>query len=52
MRDAEVQFVSQGKRTAVEEFVVHAAECKAVGFQIRAAGLMPFDVSGFEGHLN
>lgn len=50
--DAELQLVAQRKRAAVEEFVVHAAEGEAVGFEIRAAGLMPFDMSCLECHLN
>ncbi len=52
LRDAELMVVIDGEGAAVEEFVVHAAEGETVGFNVRAACLMPFDVGRLQSNLN
>lgn len=52
LRDAELMVVDDRKGSSVEEFVVHAAEGETVGFNVRAACLMPFDVGRLQSNLN
>ena len=49
--DDNPMLVRDRERTSIEQFVVQGAECQSVGFGIRATGLMPHDMGGFQGQV-